>query len=74
MAAVAALIPLLTAWYPQIPWEALVAAAAALVGAGELAQRHEDGKTVAALHETSPQDRAAALQVELTKLEADQTT
>ncbi|MFJ7907491.1 hypothetical protein [Kitasatospora sp. NPDC096204] len=71
--ALGALVPLLTAWYPSIPWEALVAAAAALLGAGELAQRHEDSKTSAALHETSPLDEAARLQVELTKLEAKQT-
>ncbi|MFF4815270.1 hypothetical protein ACFY2K_11840 [Kitasatospora sp. NPDC001309] len=72
MAAVAALIPLLTAWYPAIPWEALVAAAAALLGVGEIAQRHEDAKTNLALHETSPYDRAASLQAELTKQEAEQ--
>ncbi|MFB7906402.1 hypothetical protein ACFC1T_08245 [Kitasatospora sp. NPDC056076] len=74
MAAVAALIPLLTAWYPAIPWEALVAAAAALFGVGEIAQRHEDGKTLAALNEPAPRDRAADLQAALTKLEAEQVS
>ncbi|MFD4904980.1 hypothetical protein [Kitasatospora purpeofusca] len=72
VAAAAALIPLLMTWYPSIPWEALVAAAAALLGAGELAQRHEDNKTVSALHETSPLDSAAWLQAELTKQETVQ--
>ncbi|MGW2539305.1 hypothetical protein ACWC5I_00135 [Kitasatospora sp. NPDC001574] len=72
VAAVAALVPLLMTWYPHIPWEALVAAAAALLGVGEIAQRAEDRKTLAALHETSPLDSAAWLQVELTKQEAEQ--
>ncbi|MET8702745.1 hypothetical protein ABZW10_28380 [Kitasatospora sp. NPDC004723] len=71
MAAVAALVPLLMTWYPTIPWEALVAAAAALLGAGEVAQRVENRKTLSALHETSPLDSAAWLQVELTKQEAE---
>ncbi|MFF9667133.1 hypothetical protein ACF1FY_34270 [Streptomyces althioticus] len=70
--ALGALVPLLAAWWPQIPWEALVTAAAALVGAGELAQRNEDSKTLAALYETSPWDRAANLQTDLVKLEAEQ--
>ncbi|MGW3232482.1 hypothetical protein [Kitasatospora sp. NPDC001095] len=74
VAAVAALIPLLAAWYPSIPWEALVAAAAALLGAGELAQRHEDTKTNLALHEVSPRDQAAEFQAELTRKELDLTT
>ncbi|WP_043470294.1 hypothetical protein [Kitasatospora sp. MBT66] len=72
VAAVAALVPLLMSWYPSIPWEALVAAAAALLGAGEVAQRVENRKTLSALHETSPLDSAAWLQAELTKQEAAQ--
>ncbi|MFF1908611.1 hypothetical protein [Kitasatospora sp. NPDC058218] len=72
VAAVAALVPLLMTWYPQVPWEALVAAAAALLGAGELAQRTENRKTLDALHETSPWDRAAARQADLVNMEAEQ--
>ncbi|MFE4513755.1 hypothetical protein ACFRMQ_06060 [Kitasatospora sp. NPDC056783] len=51
-----------------------MAAAAALLGVGELAQRHENTKTSAALHETSPLDVAAGLQAELTRKELELTS
>ncbi|MFF9481382.1 hypothetical protein [Streptomyces sp. NPDC014733] len=69
-AALAALVPLLVTRFPDVPWEALVATAATLLGVGEFAQRHENTKTNAALHEDSPRDRATELQAELTAIEA----
>ncbi|GGW89541.1 hypothetical protein [Streptomyces noursei] len=69
-AVLAALVPLLVTRFPDVPWEALVASAAALLGVGEVAQRHEDSKTNAALHQQSPRDRATELQAELTAIEA----
>ncbi|MFD8088984.1 hypothetical protein [Streptomyces malaysiensis] len=61
-AVVAAVTPFLVTRFPDIPWEALAAAAAALLGAGEVAQRHEDSKTSAALQDTSPWDLAEVAQ------------
>ncbi|MFJ5882682.1 hypothetical protein [Kitasatospora cineracea] len=74
LAVVAALVPLLVTRLPGIPWEALAGLVAALLGAGEVAQRHEDSKTTEALHTTSPWDAAAAAQAEVTELEQDQVT
>ncbi|MEU5382685.1 hypothetical protein [Kitasatospora cineracea] len=74
LAVVAALVPLLVTRIPGIPWEALAGLVAALLGAGEVAQRHEDSKTVEALHTASPWDVAAAAQAELTELEQNQVT
>lgn len=45
----AALVPALLLVWPTIPWEALVAASAGLLGAGVVAAKHEDGKTAAAV-------------------------
>jgi len=50
----AALVPLLKVIWPDLPWEALVASAVGLLGAGEVAQRYEDIKTLRALYEDSP--------------------
>ncbi|MFF4557156.1 hypothetical protein [Streptomyces sp. NPDC001422] len=61
----AALVPLLLGLWPNVDWEAVLPVAAVLLGAGEVAQRHEDRKTLAALNETSPWDLAAARQAEL---------
>ncbi|MEU8948790.1 hypothetical protein [Streptomyces sp. NPDC048489] len=61
----AALVPLLLGLWPQVDWEAVLPVAAVLLGAGEVAQRHEDRKTLAALHESSPWDVAEARQAEL---------
>ncbi|MFJ8041223.1 hypothetical protein ACIRBX_12025 [Kitasatospora sp. NPDC096147] len=72
-AVLAALVPLLITRLPAVPWEALLAVAAAVLGAGEAAQRHEDTKTTVALHKTSPWDRATARQAELTQQETDLT-
>lgn len=55
-AVLAALVPLLAARYPGVPWEALALAAAGLLGVGEVAQRVEDAKTVSALFTRSPLD------------------
>jgi phosphate/sulfate permease len=55
-ALLAALIPLLVAQWPGIPWEALIPVVAAVVGLGEVAQRHQDDKTAAALFEVPPTD------------------
>jgi non-ribosomal peptide synthetase component E (peptide arylation enzyme) len=41
----AALVPALVLVWPRVPWEALVAASAALLGVGVAAARHEDTKT-----------------------------
>ncbi|MEU5957551.1 hypothetical protein [Streptomyces sp. NPDC047525] len=49
----AALVPALLLIWPGIPWEALVAASAGLLGVGVVAASHEDTKTAAAL--TGPQ-------------------
>lgn len=70
--AIAALVPLLVARWPGIDWYALAAAAAALLGAGEVAQRVEDGKTSAALYKTSPYDELAALHKQLAEYEVQQ--
>ncbi|MGW4646607.1 hypothetical protein [Kitasatospora sp. NPDC004289] len=72
-AVLAALVSLLITRLPAVPWEALLAVAAAVLGVGEAAQRHEDTKTTVALHKASPWDRAAARQVELTEQEAELT-
>ncbi|MFK0231207.1 hypothetical protein ACIQUL_36185 [Streptomyces sp. NPDC090303] len=44
-AVLAALVPLLISLHPSVDWEIYLPLAAALLGAGELAQRHEDLKT-----------------------------
>ncbi len=52
--ALAALVPALVLIWPRIPWEALVAASAALLGVGVAAASHEDTKTIRALYQDSP--------------------
>ncbi|WP_406153553.1 hypothetical protein OH797_31810 [Streptomyces anulatus] len=69
----AAAIPLAAFLFPDIPWEGLVATAAGLLGVSEVAQRHENTKTAAALASTSPWDRAAAAQAALAEIEAKLT-
>ncbi|MFF3416810.1 hypothetical protein ACFYW9_19235 [Streptomyces sp. NPDC002698] len=59
LAVAAALVPVLTVLYPQTPWEALAGLFVALLGAGEVAQRHEDLKTAVALD--TPRDELKAL-------------
>ncbi|MGW6597917.1 hypothetical protein [Streptomyces sp. NPDC055036] len=53
-AVLAALVPLLALWRAGLPWEAALAASAALLGVGEVSQRHEDTKTLQALYQDSP--------------------
>ncbi|MEV5883083.1 hypothetical protein AB0L74_10250 [Streptomyces sp. NPDC052020] len=53
-ALLAALVPLLVVAWPGVPWEALVPVLAAVLGLGEVAQRHEDSKTAEALYEEPP--------------------
>ncbi|MGV9694116.1 hypothetical protein ACWDUX_34030 [Streptomyces sp. NPDC003444] len=48
-AVLAALVPLLISLRPSVDWEVYLPLGAALLGVGELAQRHEDGKTGRAL-------------------------
>ncbi|MFE9442485.1 hypothetical protein ACFYO2_26565 [Streptomyces sp. NPDC006602] len=50
----AALVPALVLVWPNVPWEALVSASAALLGLGVVAASHEDTKTLKALYEDSP--------------------
>ncbi|MER6086526.1 hypothetical protein [Streptomyces bluensis] len=50
----AALVPALVLVCPRVPWEALVAASAGLLGVGAIAASHEDTKTLRALYEDSP--------------------
>lgn len=45
----AALVPALLLLWPEVPWEALVAASAGLLGVGVAAATHEDTKTSKAL-------------------------
>ena len=45
----AALVPALLIVWPKVPWEAIVAASAGLLGAGVVAASHEDAKTSEAL-------------------------
>ncbi|WP_143201151.1 hypothetical protein [Streptomyces uncialis] len=71
LAVLAALAPILLTRFPGVPWEALAATGAALLGVGELAQRAEDGKTAAALLEPSPWDRVSEQQATLTAMEAE---
>ncbi|MGW2709453.1 hypothetical protein HKX69_05885 [Streptomyces argyrophyllae] len=66
----AALVPVLLGFWPNVDWEAVLPVAAVLLGAGEVAQRHEDAKTRAALYESSPWDEAAARQEQLAAEEA----
>ncbi|MFD7015882.1 hypothetical protein [Streptomyces sp. NPDC059928] len=70
--ALAALVPLLVARWPGIDWYTLAAVAATLLGAGEVAQRVEDGKTSAALYKTSPYDELAVIHKQLAEREAAQ--
>lgn len=56
VAILAALVPLLVAQWPGVPWAALVPVVVAVLGLGEAAQRHEDLKTAEALYETPPTD------------------
>lgn len=53
-ALLAALVPLLVSRWPGLPWEALVPVVAAALGLGEVAQRHENEKTAAALFAEPP--------------------
>ncbi|MFC4501758.1 MULTISPECIES: hypothetical protein [Streptomyces] len=53
-AILAALVPALVLIWPNLPWEALVSASAALLGVGVAAASHEDAKTLRALYEDSP--------------------
>ncbi|MEU3825239.1 hypothetical protein AB0F36_07925 [Streptomyces sp. NPDC029080] len=69
----AAAVPLAAFLFPNVPWEGLVATAAALFGVSEVAQRHENAKTAAALAATSPWDRAAAAQKALEAIAAEKT-
>jgi hypothetical protein len=71
-AVVSALVPLLLGFWPGVHWEAVLPVAAALLGAGEFAQRHEDAKTTTALYEPSPWDSAAAAQASVAAQEAAQ--
>jgi hypothetical protein len=50
----AALVPALVLVWPRVPWEALVAASAGLLGVGVVAASHEDTKTLKALYAESP--------------------
>ncbi|GAA4071443.1 hypothetical protein [Streptomyces hundungensis] len=70
-AALAALMPLLVAHWPGIDWYGLAAVVAALLGAGEMAQRVENGKTSEALYKTSPYDELAAIHVQLAQRERE---
>ncbi|MFE7238222.1 hypothetical protein [Streptomyces sp. NPDC057580] len=45
----AALVPALLIVWPKVPWEAIVAASAGLLGVGVAAASHEDTKTFKAL-------------------------
>ncbi|MFG3176576.1 hypothetical protein ACGFZC_16130 [[Kitasatospora] papulosa] len=45
----AALVPALLIVWPHVPWEAIVAASAGLLGVGVAAATHEDTKTSKAL-------------------------
>ncbi|MEV6551736.1 hypothetical protein AB0M57_23900 [Streptomyces sp. NPDC051597] len=69
LAALAALVPLLVARWPGTDWYGLAGVAAALLGAGELAQRVEDGKTSQALHKPSPYDELAVIHMQLAERE-----
>ncbi|GHF61459.1 hypothetical protein ABZ616_14070 [Streptomyces noursei] len=73
LAALAALVPLLVARWPGIDWYGLAAVVAALLGAGEMAQRVEDSKTSEALHKTSPYDELAAIHMQLAQRESEST-
>ncbi|QUI30695.1 hypothetical protein H9W91_07355 [Streptomyces alfalfae] len=57
-ALMAAFLPLLVSRYPDIPWEALLTAAAGILGVGEVAQRAENAKTTAALVKAAVEARA----------------
>ncbi|MFJ8930588.1 hypothetical protein ACIRLA_28770 [Streptomyces sp. NPDC102364] len=48
-AVLSALVPALVLVWPNVPWEALVAASAGLLGVGVAAATHEDTKTASAL-------------------------
>ncbi|MFG3582554.1 hypothetical protein [Streptomyces sp. NPDC047990] len=61
-----ALVPVLLGFWPNVDFAAVLPVAAVLLGAGEVAQRHENAKTEAALFATSPWDAAEAAQVEVT--------
>ncbi|AEW94059.1 MULTISPECIES: hypothetical protein [Streptomycetaceae] len=43
-AVLAALVPVLVDQWPGIPWEALAAVVAAILGVGEVTQRHWDAR------------------------------
>lgn len=47
-------MPVLVLVLPDVPWEALVTASAALLGVGVVAATHEDAKTLTALYTDSP--------------------
>ncbi|MEV0934263.1 hypothetical protein ACIBMX_10745 [Streptomyces phaeochromogenes] len=50
----AALVPAVALLWPDVPWEALLSASAALLGVGVVVASHEDTKTIKALYEDSP--------------------
>ena len=56
----AALVPILAIAWPRIPWEVLLTSAAALLGTGELTQRYQDAKALAALAVPAPTPVAPA--------------
>ncbi|SCD90951.1 hypothetical protein GA0115243_104755 [Streptomyces sp. ScaeMP-e83] len=58
-AALAALMPLCLQLWPNVPWEAVLAASAALLGTGAAVAWHEDTKTIRALYQESPFDKEA---------------
>jgi hypothetical protein len=55
-----ALVPALVLVWPDVPWQALVSASAALLGVGVVAASHEDTKTLRALYADSPFEAEAS--------------
>ncbi|MFJ9234391.1 hypothetical protein ACIRJ3_05325 [Streptomyces anulatus] len=55
----AALVPALLILWPTVPWEAIVATSAALLGVGVAAATHEDTKTLRATYQESPLSKEA---------------
>ncbi|MER6102408.1 hypothetical protein ABT115_08775 [Streptomyces sp. NPDC001832] len=55
----AALVPALLIVWPKVPWEAVMAASAALLGLGVAAATHEDTKTLKALAASPDEDETA---------------
>ncbi|MFB7473155.1 hypothetical protein [Kitasatospora sp. NPDC056184] len=67
---VGALLTLLAVYVPGLPQEAILGVVSALVLGGVKAQRIEDAKTEAALHQMSPFEAAALRQQALAEAEA----